>query len=279
MTQTAVITTQDLELSEITLIRIACAGVSPLLMNAHGESLTQQVLDGEKLLDIDSFNPEMTEAIMAKVAELRELRGDKVEKEMPAEEKAEVDRVRAELNELKLERAKLFCEPRIYRNSAGQPIIPRSLLFASLRDAGRNHVLEGKARISTLRETRLSLFLTILEEELVLDGDHVWEPDCRTGKVQGRGKNKKKAYICRPKFLNWGFTVTVEFDTLLVPITAKTLRQLFDDAGANYGLGGFRPGLSTSKRNSAKRQRARGVPVFAPGHFGRFQITGWEVLD
>lgn len=276
--QLATITQADLEVSEAVLIKVTCIGVSPYLGNGYGEELKQQIVNGEDLLNVDDFNPEMTAQILAKVEELRELRKDKVEKEMPAEEKAEVERVRAELNELKLERGRLFCEPRIYRNSDGHPCIPHDLLFACLREAGRNHVLEGKARISTMQETRLGMFLNILADDIIMDGDHKWVPDFRVGKPTGRGKKSKKSYICRPRFDNWGFSVTVEFDQALVPITMKTIRALFDDAGANYGLGGFRPGLSTRKRNAAVKQRKRGIPVFAPGHFGRFQVSGWEVV-
>jgi hypothetical protein len=113
-----------------------------------------------------------------------------------------------------------------------------------------------------------------------LDGNREWTVDTRPGMHRpGKGKRKQKVLIHRPRFDDWGFTAVVEVNDSLIPtVTHKTIRELFNAAGKDHGLGAFRPGLFRARRASAEREREKGIKVFAPGHFGRFAVVDWEVL-
>ena len=144
------------------------------------------------------------------------------------------------------------CEPKVHVDcEAKKPCIPAQMLMSCLIAAGQYVRLDGKRQLSTVKSSLLPGMLT-------LDGTHfpltpsVWEVDIQ----QGRNPNGGEAVcIVRPRFDQWGFTVTAVLDDTILAVS--TVRELFDLALSRVGLGDFRP------------QRK--------GIFGRSRIDKWEV--
>ncbi|MEK7150954.1 MAG: hypothetical protein AAB783_02025 [Patescibacteria group bacterium] len=130
--------------------------------------------------------------------------------------------------------------------------VPVEMLFASLREAGRGVKLEGMKKVSTAEGTVLPAFLTICDPFLPLTNQE-WVVDKRRGNMQNGGKNTAVCVV-RPKFIKWGFEVTIELDEK--QFGADNCRKLFDLAGSRQGLGSFRPNKG--------------------GTFGRFRVVEWE---
>lgn len=148
-----------------------------------------------------------------------------------------------------------MAESKVLKNEKGEMGFPVDYLFASLVAAGRKVKLEKRTNISTADGTLLFSFLSI-EGEFVafLDQKAGWETDIR--RVVNKTTKGAMAAV-RPKFRNWGFRVVIAVDT--AQIALEKIRQLFRVAGTTQGLGDFRP----SKK----------------GQFGRFALTGWEVVE
>lgn len=134
---------------------------------------------------------------------------------------------------------------------------PTNYLFAALIDAGRHVQYEGKSKVSTRETSLLPAFLSIVPDVVNDEGDGFipftdqsakWVSDKRRGVLAA---NKAAVAIVRPKFPTWAFGVTVEIDT--DQISVDKIKQLFDIAGRQCGIGDFRP----SKR----------------GPFGRFAVS------
>jgi hypothetical protein len=149
---------------------------------------------------------------------------------------------------------------KIYRENGedGAIGLPATMLYASLVEAGRDVPFKGKKMISTKDSTRLTpMFFHIHEEFLafpVPEGkeETLWVVDRRRGQLDSGGKKTAVALI-RPKFPEWGFTVTVDYDEKV--FTESTIQKLFFEAGANQGLGSFRPNCR--------------------GTFGCFRVAKW----
>lgn len=146
---------------------------------------------------------------------------------------------------------------KIYReNGDGSTIgFPQECLFSCLVAAGRN-VKNGKKQISTAKTTTLPDFLTIREFFIPLtningkkDEEKYWEPDSRRGRLQ----DGTAVCVVRPKFRNWEFEITIDYDEKKAD--KSVIRALFDNAGSAQGLGSFRPNCK--------------------GPFGRFEVVGW----
>jgi len=151
---------------------------------------------------------------------------------------------------------------KIYRENnekSGRIGLPATMLYSSLVEAGRDVSFKGKKMISTKDTTRLTpRFFRIHEEFLafpVPEGQREvpWTVDRRRGQLDSGGKKIAVALI-RPKFSNWGFTVTIDYDEKV--FTESTIHKLFEEAGANQGLGSFRPNCR--------------------GQFGCFEINVWK---
>jgi len=150
-----------------------------------------------------------------------------------------------------------MAESKVLKNKKGEMGFPVEYLFACLVAAGRKVQVEKKTNISTAETTLLPSFLTIeAEEDFIpfLDQPVAWETDIR--RVVNKTTKGAMAAV-RPKFRSWAFRVVIEVDVAEIAL-AKIL-QLFRVAGKTQGLGDFRP----SKK----------------GQFGRFALTGWEVVE
>lgn len=148
-----------------------------------------------------------------------------------------------------------MAEKKIYRDDQGNIAIPANCLFACLKEAGRK-VKNGRGAISTATSTTLPMVLSIEDLFLPLLGNQEWVVDKRAGKGQ-QGTKKVAIGIIRPRFDEWGFTVTIMIDDSV--ITEDTVRDLFRMAGRAIGLCAFRPSTG--------------------GQFGCFNLTAWNHLD
>lgn len=142
-----------------------------------------------------------------------------------------------------------------YKGPNGEFGVPAYCLFASLVDAGRSVTFSGKRKISTKDQSVLAGALTITEDFLPFkDQDpKSWHPDSR------RAVNPATdgaMCVVRPMFDKWELDVTVELNEAS-GITEDKLRQLFETAGRESGLGDHRK----------------------KGSFGRFDLVRIEVLE
>ncbi|MBP6879783.1 MAG: hypothetical protein KBF62_02770 [Candidatus Pacebacteria bacterium] len=178
------------------------------------------------------FNP-MTQDTLLELAGVKGKKSSSADKERPAE-----DRMK---EKIPLENGKVG--------------IPVTYMNACLKQAGQEVKVAGK-KISTATTTTMygmlkvkGLFLPFTNckpEDAALD--------MRRGQLQN-GSKKVAVSIIRPRFDNWEIDVEVEFDPQ--KIDEKTLRNLFDIAGTNKGLGDFRPGTG--------------------GPFGMFEVTKFDI--
>ena len=130
--------------------------------------------------------------------------------------------------------------------------IPANNLFACLRQAGRM-VKNGRTQISTATGTKLPMYVELEDEFLPFKGDDVaesWVPVVMRGTNPNGGE---MVALTRPLFKRWEVDVSILFDEK--KINDKVVQELFEIAGAAYGLGDFRP--------------ERG------GRFGRFVVAAW----
>lgn len=134
-----------------------------------------------------------------------------------------------------------------------KPYIPAKWLFSSLKNAGRFVRLDGKRQMSTRTETLLPNFLTLEDASMPLETPG-WEVDIQQGRNPNGGE---LVVLVRPRFDAWQFKVNIMIDTR--EIDEGRIRELFDRAGKQCGLGDFRPN--------------RG------GLFGQFIVNEWKRLD
>lgn len=305
ITRITEITSEQLRAADGARIRVTLKGSKPLLMASWSDDLKKEFEEKKgDLPNVDEFDPEMTEQILALVASLKAHRqqyaSDCSEKDLPEDIRLKIEGIRNELNALKHKRNLAYCQRLLSTNEDGVIGFKRDVLFACLTGAGRGHKLEGKSMMATAAESRLGVFLEI-EEDFIPLSNQTWKPDFRMGKKKV-GRRKKPEPIVRPRFDDWSLTFTIVFDRHLIPsLSMKALRTLFDDAGANHGLGAFRPGLSSRLRYKAKKEREKaqqafeaakkkgraqgksvkdfGYATFPPGAFGWFTVSEWEVLE
>lgn len=140
----------------------------------------------------------------------------------------------------------------------GKPVLPVVNVLSSLIEAGRSVRLDGKKQVSTASSTVLPSFMSIDGMHLpLLDTLDNREPATwRVSLMQGRNPNGGEAVgICRPCFDSWAVLLEVVADLDTVP--ERIVRELFDKAGSNVGVGDFRP------------QRK--------GFYGRWRIDRWVI--
>mgnify|MGYP000322976779 FL=1 len=148
---------------------------------------------------------------------------------------------------------------RLYLDATGKKVImPVQNVLASMIEAGRRVRMEGKTQVSTASSTILPSFLTIEESELALVDPKDNKKQARWAEdiMLGRNPNGGEAVgICRPRFNEWAFYMTLSADLSTVP--ERIVRELVYRAGTHVGLCDFRP------------QRK--------GTFGRFRIDEWKI--
>lgn len=133
-----------------------------------------------------------------------------------------------------------IAKDKIYRNDDGKIGIPVTMLYAALASAGQKVAYQGRTNISTAEKTLLFGLLEIQEEFMpfpIPEGkdEPVWKVDQRRGRLA----DGTAVCLVRPKFMEWGFSCTVDFDDK--EIQEGTVRKLFEIAGRFMGLGSFRP--------------------------------------
>ena len=103
-----------------------------------------------------------------------------------------------------------MCEDSVYRGGDNnEPGIPAENFLACLREGGKKVNITGKTNITKASgDTILFDFLAVEEPFLVLTGDQEWVPDVRKGAL----KDGTACGIVRPKFVKWGFEVTLRID-------------------------------------------------------------------
>lgn len=154
--------------------------------------------------------------------------------------------------------AEKIAESRVIKNEDGQIGIPIEYLLGCLVEAGRS-VKNGKKQISTAGTTTIFAFLGFGAQEFLPFTEYSpMVVDRRKGNMNNGGKSVAVCII-RPKFKTWSIDLDVVITTS-TPFGAAedVVKQLFEAAGSQVGIGDFRP---------AKR-----------GPFGRFEVAKWEVV-
>lgn len=140
-------------------------------------------------------------------------------------------------------------------------------LYAALVGAGRKVQMKAKRQVtSNDGGTFLYRFLNIPETFLAFPPGATWTPDKRKGRDP---RTYQRVRIVRPRFDRWGFACTVQIrEDRIHPMK---VRDLFDIAGDEFGLGDFRPN---------GEDRLIVLPSGKPAYrcpFGRFTVTEWEI--
>jgi len=153
---------------------------------------------------------------------------------------------------------KVMAEAKVMMDIDGKIGVKLEYLVSCLGEAGRL-VKNGKKQISTAKSTTLFSFLNFGEISFLPFSSHSdMEVDMRKGNLENAGKSTAVC-IVRPLFKQW----TIDLDIIVTTegdfaCAVDTVKQLFDAAGSQVGLGDFRP---------AKK-----------GPFGRFKVSKWEIL-
>ena len=139
-------------------------------------------------------------------------------------------------------RAEYHC----YRNQDGKCFIPSEHFRGALIGAGTFVKSKVGAQTKSMKSIVAAMFQIEPYEILMPDYDQI-------DKRSGVNRNvKARIIVVRPKWSTWevDFTLTVDNDTIPVPM----IKQLFEFAGNNVGIGSFRPTNN--------------------GSFGRFEVVG-----
>lgn len=155
---------------------------------------------------------------------------------------------------------------KMYRGPNGEIILPASMYFACLRNAGRK-VKVGKSNISTAKTTELPSILTIEEEYFILFDPETGKPltevdmktDLRRCMMDNAGKKTAVGNV-RPRFDRWAFKATLSVDySGMEGLMEAHIRKLVEIAGNRIGVGSWRPTCN--------------------GPMGRFRIETFEVAN
>ena len=154
---------------------------------------------------------------------------------------------------------------KLLKNDDDNYLVPRSWVFACLREAGRNVSYKSvKDRITSATQgTKLPSLMEIHHAGYVIrDGQGKpmtdWAVDQRKGNNPNSGKGKGVATaLIRPRFDVW--SIEVEMTIRTDRIDLDRIVQLLEVAGEQYGLGDGRPGMGKLD-------------------FGMFQVTRVQVL-
>ena len=145
-----------------------------------------------------------------------------------------------------------ICKGKIYRDEEGRIALPVQNIFAAMNGGARFIQYDTKRKLATASSTLLPLVMEILDGEFVLlEGNLEWKPDERRGRLP----NGPAISIVRPKFNDWGFTISLEIDED-EGIKFDKIREVLHKAGRAQGLCAFRPECK--------------------GNFGKFRIVSTE---
>lgn len=145
--------------------------------------------------------------------------------------------------------------------------IPTDCLYAALVGAGKKVPWDRYRPVTSVETgTFLYRFLNIPETFLAFPIGAQWVPDKRRGRDQ---RTRGMVRIVRPRFDRWGFACTVQVRN--DRIHPSKVRDLFDIAGDEFGLGDFRP----NGENRLIELPSGRMEYRCP--FGRFEVTRWDV--
>ena len=131
--------------------------------------------------------------------------------------------------------------------------IPNEYLLGALVTAGKFVKYDARKNMSTGTSSLVPAFVFLDDMFYRFKNQKAkWAVDRRRGVLNNAGKSVAVCII-RPRFDEWQFDVTAEFDG----IPESKVRQLFEFAGKVAGLCDFRPSRK--------------------GPFGRFTVTNWDV--
>lgn len=138
-----------------------------------------------------------------------------------------------------------------YKDGDGNLHLPGSNILACIVGVGIYHK-SGRVKLTTQKSSLIPAGIAV--EELVCPfGTKEFEVDSRSVVIPSTGGRVMEH---RPRLDDWQLSFTLEIDEEM--FSEKTVRLLVSDAGRKIGLGDYRP------------QRK--------GPFGRFTVTGWEIL-
>lgn len=164
--------------------------------------------------------------------------------------------------------AKEQAQDRILKDDDGNYIVPRSWVFACLREGGREipYKTVREKITSATKGTKLPSLLKIHHAGYVIHDDKGnpitddnWEVDKQKGNNTNAGKGRGTAVgIVRPR-IKVPWAIDVEMTVRTDRIDLERIIQLLEVAGEQYGLGDARPGMGKLD-------------------FGMFQATRVQVL-
>lgn len=144
-------------------------------------------------------------------------------------------------------------ELKLYTDGDGNPMIPVPNLFRAIIDAGKFHKA-GKSKVTTQKSSIIPACVEVNSDDGVtirLLHKEAWAVDTRPVRIPSTGG---RILTHRPMFDDWALEFELELDQTMM--SAKTLRDIVDDAGKKIGLGDFRPDCK--------------------GPYGKFVVTKWE---
>ena len=141
-------------------------------------------------------------------------------------------------------------EGALYKDEAGNIVIPQPNLLRCLIDAGK-YFKAGRGKVSTQKTSLIPACVDIPGAVIPLQHKQPWTVDTRPVRIPATGGRILRH---RPCFDDWLLNFELEIDTDI--LTAKVIRDILDAAGKRVGLGDFRPDCK--------------------GPFDKFVVTQWK---
>ena len=143
-------------------------------------------------------------------------------------------------------------EKKAYKDNDRNLFIPGPNIFSCIITAGKFHKV-GKSKVTTMKTSLVPAGLSIRDIVCPL-GTKEFEVDSRSVVIPSTGG---RVMAHRPRLDRWKTRFILDVDTDMFSL--EFVRELINDAGRKIGLGDFRPDRK--------------------GPFGKFSITGWEVVQ
>jgi hypothetical protein len=148
---------------------------------------------------------------------------------------------------------KEIAEAKIYKDGEGTIYAPSTWFSGAVVEAGKSKKMGGKGSSKATYSKVAGSCVDISPFEIVMK-----KPNWKVFSILAVNPTTKgKNVLHRPQFDSWKMEFTVSFDESLIEV--PVMKELFDIAGRNVGVGDWRP---------AKK-----------GRFGKFQVTSWKELD
>lgn len=140
---------------------------------------------------------------------------------------------------------------KLYKDEAGNPIMPQPNLFRCIMDAGK-FFKAGKSKVTTQKSSLVPSCVELGELYYTVEHREEWTVDTRPVRIPSTGGR----ILCyRPCFSDWRISFVIGLDETVMH--ESLLRDMVDKAGSAIGLGDFRPDCK--------------------GPFGKFRVISWEV--